>query len=164
MEHSWSVGVGRQSGQYIYIVQARLSAHTDWSAEFNWRRSPLLSHSIYKLITLCTLHSTVHCTLPSTLFTVHCTLYSVMYIVYCTYSNCALFCFLHCMLHSWYLLFIIHCTYVHRNLSFISSAEDITFLTIFDQSLCTYQRSYLCNGCYYTICFCIPDFPMQIII
>ena len=52
IEHSWSVGVGRQSGQYIYTVRARLSAHTDWSAEFNWRRSTLLSHSIYKLITL----------------------------------------------------------------------------------------------------------------
>ena len=50
IKHSWSVGVGRQSGQYIYIVRARLSAHTDWSAEFNWRKIvfytlPPLSHS-----------------------------------------------------------------------------------------------------------------------
>ena len=28
IEHSWSVGVARQSGQYIYIVRAQLSAHT----------------------------------------------------------------------------------------------------------------------------------------
>jgi len=40
IEQSWSVGVGRQWGQYIDIVRARLSAHTDWSVVFNWRISP----------------------------------------------------------------------------------------------------------------------------
>ena len=36
IELSWSVVVGRKSGPYDIDVLARLSAHTDWSAVFNW--------------------------------------------------------------------------------------------------------------------------------
>ena len=48
IEHSWSVSaVGKiEPVQYTYIVvMARLSAHTDWSAVFNWRITHPLSYS-----------------------------------------------------------------------------------------------------------------------
>ena len=38
IELSWSVGEGRKSGRYNIDVLDRLSAHTDWSAVFNWRK------------------------------------------------------------------------------------------------------------------------------
>jgi len=58
IEHSWSVGVGRKLGPYNIVLLARLSAHTDWSAGFNWHRivfyttPPPLCLVLY--LTLCT--------------------------------------------------------------------------------------------------------------
>ena len=59
IEHSWLVSMARKSGQYNFIVPARLSAHTDWSAVFNGRRivfhtppPPITLYCIYKIITL----------------------------------------------------------------------------------------------------------------